>query len=102
MEGRIAIITGAGSGIGRAAALALWEAGYYAGAGGQARGETCRRRSPMAGVSPDDRALVIPTDVSDRQAVVRLVCRDESALRPAGCAIQQCRYGRAALDPWKT
>ena len=28
MERRVALITGAGSGIGRVSALALWEAGY--------------------------------------------------------------------------
>ena len=70
MTGRIALITGAGSGIGRVSALALFEAGYTLVLAGR-REETLRETAVMAGVS-DDRALIVPTDVTDRQAVVRL------------------------------
>ncbi len=70
MERRIAIITGAGSGIGRAAALALWEAGYSLALAGR-REEKLQETVAEAGVSPE-RALVLPTDVTDRLAVARL------------------------------
>ena len=80
MERRIAIITGAGSGIGRAAALALWEEGYSLALAGR-RAANLAETAAMAGVS-DDRALVLPTDVRDRQAVVRLF------------AATKARYGR--------
>ncbi len=70
MEGRSAIITGAGSGIGRAAALALWDAGYSLALAGR-REEKLQETVAEAGISPD-RALVIPTDVTDRLAVARL------------------------------
>ena len=67
---RIALITGAGSGIGRVTAFALWEAGYELALAGR-REDKLRETVNEAGVN-DERALVVPTDVSDRQAVVRL------------------------------
>ncbi len=67
---RIALITGAGSGIGKVTAFALWEAGYELALAGR-REDMLRETVNEAGVN-DDRALVVPTDVSDRQAVVRL------------------------------
>jgi NAD(P)-dependent dehydrogenase (short-subunit alcohol dehydrogenase family) len=70
MERRIALITGAGSGIGRVAALALWEAGYSLALAGR-REETLRETVTMGDVR-DDRALVLSTDVTDRQAVLAL------------------------------
>jgi NAD(P)-dependent dehydrogenase (short-subunit alcohol dehydrogenase family) len=60
----IAIVTGAGSGIGRAVATALLRAGYRVGVAG-------RRREPLqetANVAPDA-ALAIPTDVADPGSV---------------------------------
>ena len=70
MERRIALITGAGSGIGRVSALALWEAGYSLALAGR-REDKLYETVAIANVS-DDRALVVPTDVSDRGAVAAL------------------------------
>ena len=70
MERRVAMITGAGSGIGRAAALALWEAGYSLALAGR-REEKLQETYAAAHVS-DDRVLIQPTDVTDRQAVADL------------------------------
>ena len=70
MDQRIAIITGAGSGIGRAAALALWEAGYSLALAGR-REEKLHETVAEARVGPD-RALVVPTDVTDRLEVADL------------------------------
>jgi NAD(P)-dependent dehydrogenase (short-subunit alcohol dehydrogenase family) len=64
MDRKIAIVTGAGSGIGRAVAAALLGAGYCVGLAG-------RRREPLvetAGTAPD-RALPVPTDVADAGSV---------------------------------
>ncbi len=70
MERRFALITGAGSGIGRVSALALWDEGWTLALAGR-REEALRETVVMSQVSAD-RALVAPTDVSDREAVLRL------------------------------
>ncbi len=65
-ESKIAIVTGAGSGVGRAAALALLGAGYRVVLAG-------RREEPLQAVALEsgagDRALALPTDVSDPDSV---------------------------------
>ncbi len=77
---RIALITGAGSGIGRATAAAMWQAGYSLVLAGR-RQETLQQTLAAAAVAAD-RALIVPTDVSDFQAVRRLF------------AMTKARYGR--------
>ena len=83
MERRIGLITGAGSGIGRASALALWEAGYTLALAGR-REAALRETVAMANVK-EERALVLPTDVTDRGAVAALF------------ATVKDRYGRLDL-----
>jgi NAD(P)-dependent dehydrogenase (short-subunit alcohol dehydrogenase family) len=66
-DGRIALVTGAGSGIGRAVALALLRDGYsvvLAGRRAAALEETAAKAA-----SPGSRTLIVPTDVSDPAAV---------------------------------
>ena len=70
MDRKIALITGAGSGIGRVTALALWQADYSIVLAGR-REDKLRETLAAAGVGAD-RALIVPTDVSDRGAVVQL------------------------------
>jgi len=65
--GKIAIVTGAGSGIGRAVSLALQSAGYSVAVAGRRVAhleETARAGSPSGG-----EMLVVPTDITDPQAV---------------------------------
>jgi NAD(P)-dependent dehydrogenase (short-subunit alcohol dehydrogenase family) len=64
MTDKIAIVTGAGSGIGRATAIALLDAGWRVVLAGR-REEELRRTAEHA----PDRTLVAPTDVSDEAAV---------------------------------
>jgi NAD(P)-dependent dehydrogenase (short-subunit alcohol dehydrogenase family) len=64
----VAVVTGAGSGLGRAIAAALLDAGYRVVLAG-------RREAPLrvtAGDQPGDRAIVAPTDVTDPAAVAAL------------------------------
>ena len=66
---RVAVVTGAGSGVGRAAALALLRDGYAVVLAG-------RRRALLEQVAAEsgapDRALAVPTDVADAPAVQKL------------------------------
>jgi NAD(P)-dependent dehydrogenase (short-subunit alcohol dehydrogenase family) len=66
-NGKIAIVTGAGSGIGRATALALLEAGYSVVLAGRRR-EALERTLADAGPA-GARALAIPADVTDPASV---------------------------------
>ncbi len=65
--GKIAIVTGAGSGIGRATAVALLREGYSVALAGR-RADPLKQTADVAG--PDgSRALAVPTDVSDPASV---------------------------------
>lgn len=76
MADRIAIVTGAGSGVGRAAALALARAGWAVVLAG-------RRKDALeetAGMAPAGaRLLAVPTDVSDPASVAALFAATKAA-----------------------
>jgi NAD(P)-dependent dehydrogenase (short-subunit alcohol dehydrogenase family) len=68
-NGRTAIVTGAGSGIGRASALALLAEGFnvvLAGRRPESLAETAARAEPAGA---QGRALAVPTDVTDESSV---------------------------------
>jgi len=74
---RVAVVTGAGSGIGRHAALALLREGYAVVLAG-------RRKDRLEGTAEDGRAsgsrtLVVPTDVGDPASVRALFARTKEA-----------------------
>jgi NAD(P)-dependent dehydrogenase (short-subunit alcohol dehydrogenase family) len=66
---KIAIVTGAGSGIGKAAALAFLHDGYRVVLAGRHQ-DSLAEVAQQSGVS--EHALVVPTDVSDEASVVAL------------------------------
>jgi NAD(P)-dependent dehydrogenase (short-subunit alcohol dehydrogenase family) len=70
---RVAIVTGAGSGIGRAVTRALLDADYRVALAGR-RGEALSETLADVPLAPET-ALVIPTDVTDPAAVRRLFSR---------------------------
>ncbi len=68
MTGKIVVVTGAGSGIGRAAALYLLKAGFSVCLAG-------RRREPLeetASLAAAGESLVVPADVTDPESVASL------------------------------
>ena len=62
-QGKIAVITGAGSGIGRATAHALLEAGWNVVLAGRRR-DMLEETAQLAGMTPP-RTLAVPTDIRD-------------------------------------
>jgi NAD(P)-dependent dehydrogenase (short-subunit alcohol dehydrogenase family) len=73
---RVAIVTGAGSGIGRACSLALMKEGFAVALAGR-RKEMLDETASMAG--PGERCLVVPTDVADPQQVRNLFAQTKAA-----------------------
>ena len=67
---KVAIVTGAGSGIGKASAIALLKAGYCVTFAGR-RGEQLAAAVAESG-EPAERALAVPTDVTVPESVRRL------------------------------
>ena len=74
---KVAVVTGAGSGIGKATAVALLEAGYHVVLAGR-RKERLEEALASAGAS-GSRGLVVPTDVTDPLAVRALFARTREA-----------------------
>ena len=82
---KVALVTGAGSGIGRASALALLRAGYHVVLAGR-RADALQETISLAGkLGPD--ALAVPTDAGDPQSVKALFAATQKA------------YGRLAGIP---
>jgi NAD(P)-dependent dehydrogenase (short-subunit alcohol dehydrogenase family) len=69
-NGKIAIVTGAGSGIGRATAKALLDAGYSVALAGRRAAELEQTAAGHA-----DRSLIVPSDVTDPASVEALFAK---------------------------
>ncbi|MFP6678483.1 MAG: SDR family oxidoreductase [Pirellulaceae bacterium] len=102
---RIALVTGAGSGVGRYAALALINVGYCVALAGRRR-ETLEETVALC----DDAAetLVVPTDVSDELAVKQLYASIEKQwgrldvlFNNAGVNTAAIPLDELALDDWR-
>ncbi len=90
---RTAIVTGAGSGIGRAAALALLADGWQVALAGR-RAEPLQQVADESGVGA--RALAVPTDVTDPQAAQALFDRTVSAFGRVDLLFNNAGIGAAA------
>jgi NAD(P)-dependent dehydrogenase (short-subunit alcohol dehydrogenase family) len=76
MSNKTAIVTGAGSGIGKATALAFLNAGYNVALAGRRREQLDKTRDESGA---GDRALVVPTNVTDPASVKALFAETKRA-----------------------
>jgi NAD(P)-dependent dehydrogenase (short-subunit alcohol dehydrogenase family) len=72
-NGRIALVTGAGSGIGRAVSVALLSAGYSVVLAGRRAAEL--ERTAASAVKDGGKVLAVPTDVTKQESVKALFAR---------------------------
>src|SRR5580658_6122730 len=82
MTSRIAIVTGAGTGVGRAAALALMKAGYVVVLAGRRKDkldEVAAEGGAAQGGASRGRSLAVPTDVADPAGVKALFAKVKEA-----------------------
>ena len=106
MSSKIAIVTGAGSGIGKHAALALMRAGWTVALAG-------RRRDALEATAADGAAiggasLVVPTDVADQASVKALFAavgaahgRVDFLFNNAGVNAPGIPFEDLSLEQWK-
>jgi NAD(P)-dependent dehydrogenase (short-subunit alcohol dehydrogenase family) len=103
MANRVAVITGAGSGIGRASALALLQDGWSVALAG-------RRRDALeetAGMAKGGKPLAVPTDVTDPDQVSRLFAaikenfgRVDMLFNNAGGNVPATNFGDFTFEMW--
>jgi NAD(P)-dependent dehydrogenase (short-subunit alcohol dehydrogenase family) len=94
---RIAIITGAGSGIGRTSALALLRDGWSVTLAGRRR-ETLLETAELAGEARG-RTLVVPTDVADPDAMRVMFDATKERFGRLDFLFNNAGRGAAAADP---
>ena len=104
---KVAIVTGAGSGIGKAVALALMKEGYSVVLAG-------RRKNALEGTATEgktsgSRSLVVPTDVTDRASIEALFARAKEAFgrldllfNNAGTGAPPVPLEDLTYEQWKT
>src|SRR2546429_8712229 len=85
MDKKVAIVTGAGSGVGKAVGLALLREGYHVSLAGP-RKDALEKVAAEAG-DARSRALVAPTDPREPHANHALFAPTTSALRPLGLLV---------------
>jgi NAD(P)-dependent dehydrogenase (short-subunit alcohol dehydrogenase family) len=105
MSEQIAVVTGAGSGVGRAAALALLDAGWQVVLAG-------RRPAPLeetAGMAKSGASLIVPTDVTEPRSVEALfdhaakeLGRIDVLFNNAGGNVASTNFGDLTWEQWKS
>ena len=104
-EGKVAIVTGGGSGIGKAAALALLNDGWKVALAGR-RADALQQTASESGTP--GRALAVPTDVTDPasvkalfEATVKAWGRVDLLFNNAGLGLGGAALEDIAIEDWK-
>ena len=107
MTGKIALVTGAGSGIGRAVSLALHSAGYSVVLAGRRAGEL--EKTAQQAIRTDGRMLVLPADVSRPDDVRALFSKTKDAfgrldllINNAGAAAPSIPMEDLSFEQWNS
>jgi NAD(P)-dependent dehydrogenase (short-subunit alcohol dehydrogenase family) len=105
-HGKIALVTGAGSGVGRASALALLAEGYSVALAGR-RQDALEATSALAGEHAA-RAVAVPTDVTDPVSVAQLFeairqkfGRLDVLFNNAGGNVPSTNFGDLTWEQWR-
>jgi NAD(P)-dependent dehydrogenase (short-subunit alcohol dehydrogenase family) len=93
MVDKVAIVTGAGSGIGRAVAVALAQAGYHVALAGRRAAELAETASQ----APPESCLALATDVSDPSAVEALFTRTRERFGRLDLLFNNAGFGTPAV-----
>src|SRR6266481_9339608 len=103
---KIAIVTGAGTGVGRAAALALMKAGYVVGLAGRRKDKL--EEVAAEGAATQGRSQVVPTDVADPASIKALFAAVKAAHGRLDVLFNNAGIGAPAvpiedlpLDKWR-
>jgi NADP-dependent 3-hydroxy acid dehydrogenase YdfG len=102
---KVAVVTGAGSGIGRASALALVEAGFSVALAGRRR-DMLEETAKLAN-APPPRTQVVPTDVTDTASIAALFDavkgtygRIDLLFNNAGTSTRGVPFEELTLEQW--
>jgi NAD(P)-dependent dehydrogenase (short-subunit alcohol dehydrogenase family) len=105
-QARVAIVTGAGTGIGKAVSVALLQAGWRVALAGRRR-EPLEQAVAEAG-APPERALAVPADVADAESVRALFSRTRHAFGRLDLLFNNAGIGAPAVpledltpDQWR-
>ena len=96
MGDKVALVTGAGSGIGRASALALQQNGYHVVLAGRRSEEL--DKTAAAAASGGGKMLAVPTDVGDPASVVALFARAKETFGRLDVLFNNAGMGAPPVD----